>query len=146
MIEINTPAILFPAISLLMLAYTNRYLAVASLIRKLHSDYVAGHEPAVRAQIENLRFRMKLIRQMQLLGMVSLFICLCAVILLLAGWPRVGVGCFAVALVFMSASILQCIREILHSGGALDILLRQLESAEEQYDRSRKIPPADFES
>ncbi len=44
MIEINTPAILFPAISLLMLAYTNRYLAVASLIRKLHSDYVAGNE------------------------------------------------------------------------------------------------------
>lgn len=146
MIEINTPAILFPAISLLMLAYTNRYLAVASLIRKLHSDYVAGHEPAVRAQIENLRFRMKLIRQMQLLGMISLFICLCSVILLLAGFPRVGVGCFAAALLFMSASILQCIREILHSGGALDILLRQLESAEEQYDRSRKMPPDDLQS
>ena len=78
MIEINTPAILFPAISLLMLAYTNRYLALASLIRKLHSDYVAGHEPAVRAQIENLRFRMKLIRQMQALGMISLLVCLAA--------------------------------------------------------------------
>ena len=146
MIEINTPAILFPAISLLMLAYTNRYLALASLIRKLHSDYVAGHEPAVRAQIENLRFRMRLIRQMQLLGMISLLFCLCSVILLLAGLAKSGVGVFAVALLFMTGSIVQCIREILLSGGALDILLRQMEDAEDDYDRSRDRPPTDFKS
>ena len=146
MIEINTPAILFPAISLLMLAYTNRYLTLASLIRKLHSDYVAGHEPAVRAQIENLRYRMRLIRQMQLLGMVSLLFCLFAVILLLAGLPKIGVGVFAVALLFMTGSIVQCIREILLSGGALDILLQQMEEAEDKYDRSHNRPPADFKS
>ena len=146
MIEINTPAILFPAISLLMLAYTNRYLALASLIRKLHSDYVAGHEPAVRAQIENLRYRMRLIRQMQLLGMVSLLFCLFAVILLLADLPKIGVGVFAVALLFMTGSIVQCIREILLSGGALDILLQQMEEAEDKYDRSHNRPPADFKS
>ena len=141
MIEINTPAILFPAISLLMLAYTNRYLALASLIRKLHSDYVAGHEPAVRAQIENLRFRMRLIRQMQLLGMISLLFCLCSVILLLADLAKTGVGVFAVALLFMTGSIVQCIREILLSGGALDILLRQMEDAEDNFDRSHGRPP-----
>lgn len=141
MIEINTPAILFPAISLLMLAYTNRYLALASLIRKLHSDYVAGHEPAVRAQIENLRFRMTLIRQMQLLGMISLLFCMCSVILLLAGLGKTGVVVFAVALLFMTGSIVQCIREILLSGGALDILLRQMEDAEDDFDRSHGRPP-----
>lgn len=120
-----------------MLAYTNRYLALASLIRKLHSDYVAGHEPAVRAQIENLRFRMGLIRQMQLLGMVSLLICLISVIVLLLGWAAGGTALFGIALVVMAASIFQCAREIKHSGGALDILLRQLESAEDQYDREK---------
>lgn len=141
MIEINTPAILFPAISLLMLAYTNRYLALASLIRKLHSDYVAGHEPAVRAQIENLRFRMRLIRQMQLLGMLSLLVCLGSVILLLAGWGRVGSGLFGVAVLIMASSIFQCLREILHSGGALDILLKQMETAEDRFERDRENGP-----
>lgn len=131
MIEINTPAILFPAISLLMLAYTNRYLALASLIRKLHSDYMAGHEPTVRAQIENLRFRMRMIRQMQALGMLSLLFCLSSVILVLAGLHRTGTGVFAVAVLVMTASILQCLREILHSGGALDILLREIQAGEE---------------
>ena len=138
MIELNTPAILFPAISLLMLAYTNRYLALASLIRKLHSDYVAGHEPGVRAQIENLRFRMRLIRQMQALGMVSLLFCLLSVILVLGGFHRTGTGLFAAALMIMGVSIFQCLREILRSGGALDILLRQMESAEDKYDRDHK--------
>jgi hypothetical protein len=138
MIEINTPAILFPAISLLMLAYTNRYLALASLIRKLHSDYVAGHDPGVRAQIVNLRFRMRLIRQMQLLGMVSLLFCLVSVIVLLAGWETAGLGLFALALCIMAGSIWQCVREIKHSGGALDILLKQMESAEEQYERDQR--------
>lgn len=141
MIEINTPAILFPAISLLMLAYTNRYLALASLIRKLHSDYVAGHEPTVHAQIENLRSRMKLIREMQLWGMMSLLFCLGAVILLLAGLAKAGTAVFALALLLMTGSIVQCIREILRSGGALDILLRQLETAEDDYDRSHRPPP-----
>jgi Zn-dependent membrane protease YugP len=138
MIEINTPAILFPAISLLMLAYTNRYLALASLIRKLHSDYVAGHEPEVRAQIENLRFRMRLIRQMQALGMISLLFCLGSVILVLAGLVRTGTGFFAIALFFMAASIVQCLREIIRSGGALDILLRQMETAEAQYEQNQR--------
>lgn len=138
MIEINTPAILFPAISLLMLAYTNRYLALASLIRKLHSDYMAGHEPAVRAQIENLRFRMRMIRQMQALGMISLLGCLASVLLVLAGQPTYSTACFVLALVLMGASIFQCLREILHSGGALDILLRQMEDAE---DRNPRPPP-----
>lgn len=131
MIEINTPAILFPAISLLMLAYTNRYLALASLIRKLHSDYVAGNDPGVRAQIANLRFRMQLIRQMQLLGMVSLLFCLASVIVLLLDWERAGLGLFGLALCVMAGSIWQCIREIKHSGGAIDILLCQMERVEE---------------
>ena len=75
-ITINTPALLFPAISLLMLAYTNRFLALASLIRNLHSNY-KNHtdKEGVLKQIKNLRLRLKLIRQMQLFGVLSLFLC-----------------------------------------------------------------------
>ena len=43
-ITFNTPALLFPAISLLLLAYTNRYLALANLIRKLHDEYMKGEK------------------------------------------------------------------------------------------------------
>lgn len=132
LIELNTPSMLFPAISLLMLAYTNRYLALASLIRKLHSDYVAGHEPEVRAQIENLRDRMRLIRQMQICGLVSLLLCLCSIIAFLLQSPPIGTILFGLAVGAMTLSIIQCLREVLKSGGALDILLKQLERAEDR--------------
>src|ERR1700712_2032603 len=75
-ISINTPALLFPAISLLMLAYTNRFLGLASLIRNLHASYKDHNDKqGVALQIKNLRLRLRLIRQMQLYGILSLFLC-----------------------------------------------------------------------
>jgi Protein of unknown function (DUF2721) len=75
-ISINTPALLFPAISLLMLAYTNRFPGLASLIRNLHPGYKDHTDKAgVLLQIKNLRLRLRLIRQMQLFGVLSLFLC-----------------------------------------------------------------------
>jgi hypothetical protein len=70
-ITLTTPAILFPAVSLLMLAYTNRFLAIASIIRVLHSRYKAEGNAVVRRQIENLRARLGLIRKMQTFGISS---------------------------------------------------------------------------
>lgn len=137
MIELHTPSLLFPAISLLMLAYTNRYLALASLIRKLHSDYMQGHEHTVRAQIDNLRMRMILIRQMQVFGLLSLLICLSSTICLLFAWKVAGTILFGTAVLLMIASLVQCLREVLTSGGALDILLQQIETVESQRENSR---------
>jgi len=74
-LDVSTPALLFPAISLLFLAYTNRFLHLSALIRKLHSDWLEQRADVLRAQIENLRRRISLIRTMQLLGAVSLFLC-----------------------------------------------------------------------
>lgn len=76
-ISINTPALLFPAITLLMLAYTNRFLSLASLIRKLHGHYKESPDDKhlLKAQIENLRKRMSLIKQMQACGVLSFFFC-----------------------------------------------------------------------
>ena len=87
---LTTPAILFPAVSLLMLAYTNRFLAIASIIRVLHSRYKAEGSVVVRRQIENLRARLGLIRKMQTFGILSLFACILSVIVLFLGQLILG--------------------------------------------------------
>jgi len=71
-ISINTPALLFPAITLLMLAYTNRFLSLAALVRKLHDEYNRGEKEAhLLRQIKNIRSRLNLIRYMQSFGIFS---------------------------------------------------------------------------
>ena len=76
-ISINTPALLFPAITLMMLAYTNRFLALATLIRKLHANYKQIHKDheIMKAQIKNLKRRLVLVKQMQAMGIISFFFC-----------------------------------------------------------------------
>ena len=75
-ITFNTPALLFPAISLLLLAYTNRYLALANLIRKLHDEYTRGEKNhMLLKQIKILRVRINLVRMMQGLGVFSFLCC-----------------------------------------------------------------------
>ena len=44
-LEVSTPALLFPAISLLFQSYTNRFLDLAALIRTLHIDWLERYEP-----------------------------------------------------------------------------------------------------
>jgi hypothetical protein len=78
-ISINTPALLFPAITLLMLAYTNRFLSLASLVRKLHDEYLRGEkEKNILSQIKNIRSRINLIRYMQGFGIMSFCAAYCA--------------------------------------------------------------------
>jgi DNA-binding response OmpR family regulator len=70
-----TPTFLFSAISLLLLAYTNRFLSYAQLVRTLKDTYLEDHNKVKAAQIANLRQRLYLTRAMQLLGISSLFFC-----------------------------------------------------------------------
>src|SRR5687767_14246428 len=81
-ISINTPALLFPAITLLMLAYTNRFLALATLIRNLHAKYKQIHEEReiIQRQIKNLKRRLVLVKQMQGAGILSFFVCVLAML------------------------------------------------------------------
>ena len=74
-INITTPAILFPAISLLMLAYTNRFLALSQLIRSLHKEYKQERSMNILKQIQHLKYRILLIRFMQAFGALSILIC-----------------------------------------------------------------------
>lgn len=126
-ITLTTPAILFPAVSLLMLAYTNRFLAIASIIRVLHNRYKAEGSVVIRRQIENLRARLGLIRKMQTFGIMSLFACILSVIVLFLGQLLLGEILFGLSLGLMLASLIYCLREIYLSGRALEIEMEDME-------------------
>lgn len=126
-INITTPALLFPAISLLMLAYTNRFLTLATIIRNLYDRYGSVPSDNLHAQIKNLRYRTYLIRNMQIFGVLSLLFCMISMFSLFAGWMEGGKWSFAIALVLMMVSMLLSLRELMISVGALDVLLEDME-------------------
>ena len=128
MLAVSTPALLFPAISLLFLSYTNRFLHLAALIRRLHGDWMEKGDPLLRAQIDNLRRRLELIRAMQMAGAVSLLFCVVAMLGVLDGRNVLAVGAFLVALALMALSLVCLIYEVWISGGALRILLNAVEA------------------
>jgi len=131
-ISINTPALLFPAVTLLMLAYTNRFNTLATIIRNLYTKYQAEHNDNLLGQIANLRYRVYLIRNMQIFGVLSLLMCMVSMFALFAGWISAGQWSFAVALVLMIVSMLISLRELTISVGALDLLLTDLEEHEKK--------------
>jgi len=122
-LEVSTPALLFPAISLLFLAFTNRFLHLSALVRKLHSDWLEKRDDVLRAQIENLRSRIGLIRAMQMFGAVSLLLCVVSMLAVIAAFAQTAVITFLAALLLMAASLGCLIFEVWISGGALRILL-----------------------
>ncbi len=128
-LEVSTPALLFPAISLLFLSYTNRFLHLAALIRKLHSDWLERGDETLREQIENLKRRLVLIRAMQLLGAVSLLLCVIAMLAVITENHRTGLTSFLIALLLMAFSLASLVWEVWISGGALRILLNAVEEA-----------------
>jgi hypothetical protein len=131
-ITLTTPALLFPAISLLLLAYTNRFLTIATIIRNLHDRYKNEATDNLLGQIANLRYRTYLIRNMQIAGVLSLLFCVVSMFTLFAGWITWGQWTFAIALILMMVSMLISLRELQISVGALDLLLMELEDEEKK--------------
>jgi hypothetical protein len=129
-ISLTTPALLFPTVSLLMLAYTNRFLTLASIIRNLHGRYQDEDDENLLGQIANLRYRVYLIRNMQIAGVLSLLFCVVSMFALFAGWTAGGQWSFAIALILMIVSMLISLRELMVSVVALDLLLKELEEEE----------------
>jgi Protein of unknown function (DUF2721) len=127
-ININTPALLFPAITLLMLAYTNRFLSLASLVRKLHDEYHRGEkEKNVLSQIANIRSRLNLIRYMQGFGIMSFLCCVLCMYVIFRGWMIVAHWIFAGSLIFLLASIVLSLIEINKSTKAIELELSDIE-------------------
>ena len=113
-----------------MLAYTNRFLTIATIIRNLHDRYKSDQNENLLGQIANLRYRVYLIRNMQIFGVLSLLMCVMSMFALFAGWITGGQWSFAIALILMIVSLGISLRELLISAGALDLLLTDLEEHE----------------
>ena len=126
-LTIQTPALLFPALSLLILAYTNKFLAIANLIRKLVSDYEKKQHRGLLKQIRSLRRRLMLIRWMQVLGLASIFVCVLTMYFIYDGRQMGAKILFALSLLLLMASLVVSILEVSLSAGALRVLLRDLE-------------------
>lgn len=126
-LTIQTPALLFPAVSLLLLAYTNKFLAIANLIRKLISDFEKNKNRDILKQIRSLRRRLWLIRWMQVFAISSILLCVVTMFLIYEGWQVGAKVLFGVSLLLMMTSLVITIVETILSAGALNVLLRDLE-------------------
>jgi len=126
--SITTPALLFPAITLLMLAYTNRFLALSSLVRNLHAMFKEGKEEGtIRGQIKNLRKRLNLVKNMQAAGALAFFLCLVSMMFVYFEKPVLAFIIFGISLLCLMFSLLLSLWEISISTGALEIELKDME-------------------
>ncbi len=129
-LTIQTPALLFPAVSLLLIAYTNKFLAIASLIRKLIADHEKEQQLHLLRQIRSLRRRLMLIRWMQVFGVGSLLLCVVTMFFVYENWQIWAKILFALSLLMMIVSLTICLMEIFLSAGALRVLLKEIEEKE----------------
>lgn len=129
LITLTTPALLFPAISLLLLAYTNRFLAIATLIRNLHQKHINSpeHPTPIVGQIENLRSRLSYIKLMQVFGVSSFFLCVLSMILLFIDQVMLGSYVFAGSMILLLISLGISLRELQISTDALNLELSDME-------------------
>lgn len=131
-LSLTTPALLFPAISLLLLAYTNRFLAVASLTRQLHSQWQSGGDPSLRLQIQSLVERVRMIRSMQAMGVASFFLCVLTMLFTYIGMHTPAALVFGIAMCLLAGSLWVSLQEISASTRALRVQLMDMDRALKQ--------------
>jgi len=124
--SISTPALLFSAISLLMLAYTNRFLALASLVRQHIQLYRENKDPDTLKQIANFKTRLRIIKYTQIFGVTSFALCVVSMFLIFLSKNAQAEFIFAFSLVTMLVSLLLSLQEIILSIGALTIEMNKL--------------------
>lgn len=130
-ITINTPALIFPAISLVMLAYTNRFLALSNRVRSLHDEYQKQEEKhIIHGQIKNLRYRLKLIKNMQALGVLTFLSSILCMYFIYIQWMVMAHWVFAFSLVIFAASLALSFLEIQLSTRAIELELSDIEGLE----------------
>jgi hypothetical protein len=131
-ITINTPALFFPAISLVMLAYTNRFLALASVVRNLHTQYLqSGKKQKIHGQIRNLKYRLRLIKNMQAFGVISFLLCIFSMYFIFINqswWANI---LFALAMLAFIISLVMSLIEIKLSTRALELELGDIQDIED---------------
>lgn len=125
-IEISTPALLFPAVSLLLLAYTNRFLTTGQLIRALSKQARQGDVGEFQGQIANLKKRLELTKWMQFFGVLSLLLCTISMFCLFLNLYNFGKLTFGISLISMCLSLGISIWEVYISSNALNLELKDL--------------------
>jgi hypothetical protein len=126
-LTLTTPALLFPAISLLLLAFTNRFLTLANLMRELYAQYKKEPDPRIKGQLKNLRYRIIIIRNMQAWGIASFFGCVLCMFVLFAGQIVLGQWIFGASLIFLLIALGLSLREIQVSIDALTLQISDLD-------------------
>lgn len=126
-LTLTTPALLFSATSLILLAYTNRFLAYAQVVRNLYEKFKDNPDLVLRAQIDNLRKRLHLTRTMQILGVMSLFFCVISMFLIYIGQNSSASWAFGIGLLLLIISLGYSAWEINISVKALDLHLKNME-------------------
>ncbi len=129
-LTLTTPALLFPAISLLLLAYTNRFLTLANLTRDLYAKYRAAPDARLKAQLLNLRYRIGIIRWMQIFGVASFFGCVLSMFLIFAGFDLYATWIFGASLTLLLISLAFSLRELIVSIDALMLHISDLDEIE----------------
>lgn len=124
--SITTPSLLFPTVSLLLLAYTNRFLAISSIIRQLHDTHRRDPNESILRQLDNLRRRVWLIRWMQAAGVASLLLCIVSTVSFALNEAFAAYLLFIFSLVLMMISLVLCLVEIMMSDAALNVLLADI--------------------
>lgn len=127
-LTLTTPALLFSAISLIMLAYTNRFLAYAAVIRNLHAVYLDKKDESLIHQIKNLKVRINLTRWMQIFGISSLLLCVFTMFLVYIHQQIIAVWVFGIALILLIISLILLIKEIKISAQALMLHISDIEN------------------
>ena len=127
---ITTPSLLFPAISLLLLAYTNRFVVLTNVIRQLSNtkEDNAAIQVLVRRQMDNLRLRIQVIRRMQAFGVMSFVLCTLSMFALLMQWSITGQMLFASSLILLVISLLFSFYEVNISTEAINIELEKFDA------------------
>jgi Protein of unknown function (DUF2721) len=133
-LTLTTPALLFPTVSLVLLAYTNRFLAVAGLIRKLAAEYQDKKDKKLADQIHSLRIRVRLIRDMQMLSIFALFLSVLSMFFIFEGNMVVAKYVFGVSLLSLLGSLALSMREIQISTRALAIQLKDIDDDVKLWD------------
>jgi len=127
-LTLTTPALLFSAISLIMLAYTNRFLAYAAIIRNLHDKYQTEKNSVLIAQIKNIKQRLYLTRSMQIYGISSLLLCVVSMFLIYIQQQTIAIWTFGLALILLMISLAFLIWEIQISVKALEHHIDDIEN------------------
>ena len=127
-LTLSIPALLFPAISLTMLAYNARYLAIAGLIRQLHAQFVKTRDTPLKRQIESLGKRLNIIKNMQATAILSFLLAAVTMFLIYVEENVLANIIFGISLVFLMVSLILSLIEVQLSTKALGIQLKNMEN------------------